>query len=81
MQLRFFRISFTLHVLLLHFHLDVEWAQCLGFVMIDRSLVRIGMQRMEQCQNCIERYCWDETSFDDEIIGPKGGRYKATEHA
>lgn len=41
--------------------LDNEWTQCLGCAVIDRSLEKIGMQRSEQCEKCLSKYCWDGT--------------------
>nr|POF02220.1 lysophospholipase 3 [Quercus suber] len=40
---------------------DAEWPECLGCAAIDRSLARVGMLRSEQCQRCMDRYCWDGT--------------------
>jgi lysophospholipase len=39
--------------------LDKEWPECLGCAAIDRSLTKVGMERTEQCQRCMTRYCWD----------------------
>lgn len=41
--------------------LDQEWPICLGCAAIDRSLPRVGMQRSAQCEQCMEKYCWDGT--------------------
>ncbi|KAF2169207.1 hypothetical protein M409DRAFT_36163 [Zasmidium cellare ATCC 36951] len=52
--------------------LDAEWPECLGCAAIDRSLAKVGMQRSEQCQRCLERYCWDGVSDDNDsgIVDP-----------
>ena len=39
--------------------LDKEWPECLGCAAIDRSLAKVGIERTEQCQRCMTRYCWD----------------------
>ena len=44
--------------------LDAEWPACLGCAAIDRSLVRVGMQRTKQCEACMKKYCWDGTEDD-----------------
>lgn len=41
--------------------LDKEWPECLGCAAIDRSLIKIGLERTEQCQRCMTKYCWDGT--------------------
>ncbi|KAG9793246.1 Lysophospholipase 1 [Exophiala dermatitidis] len=41
--------------------LDPEWAQCLGCAAIDRSIARLGIQRVDQCEKCLRQYCWDGT--------------------
>ena len=39
--------------------LDKEWPECLGCAVVDRTLTKVGMERTEQCQRCMTRYCWD----------------------
>ncbi|EXJ89618.1 hypothetical protein A1O3_02685 [Capronia epimyces CBS 606.96] len=41
--------------------LDADWAQCLGCAAIDRSLTRLGIDRVAQCEACLQKYCWDGT--------------------
>jgi lysophospholipase len=40
---------------------DPKWSTCLGCAAIDRSLIKIGMHRTMQCEECFSRYCWDGT--------------------
>ncbi|PMD48090.1 FabD/lysophospholipase-like protein [Hyaloscypha variabilis F] len=41
--------------------LESDWTTCLGCAVIDRTLDKIGMQRTNQCQECLQKYCWDGT--------------------
>ncbi|KAJ9607997.1 hypothetical protein H2200_008076 [Cladophialophora chaetospira] len=44
--------------------LDSQWSQCLGCAAIDRSLSKMSMKRPQQCEKCLEKYCWDGTYED-----------------
>jgi lysophospholipase len=41
--------------------LESDWTTCLGCAVMDRTLDKIGMQRTNQCQECLQKYCWDGT--------------------
>lgn len=45
-----------------------HWAQCLGCAAIDRSLTRLGIDRVAQCEKCLQKYCWDGTYEDEADI-------------
>jgi lysophospholipase len=49
--------------------LDQEWPECLGCAAIDRSLSKLGIERTEQCQRCMKKYCWDGVE-DNSETGP-----------
>lgn len=34
-------------------------AQCLGCAAIDRGLARLGLKLTEECERCLQRYCWN----------------------
>lgn len=36
-----------------------DWATCLGCAAIDRSLAKVGWERTQQCEKCMNEYCWD----------------------
>ncbi|KAL4882306.1 lysophospholipase catalytic domain-containing protein [Aspergillus karnatakaensis] len=41
--------------------LDSNWPACLGCAVLSRSLDRTQSAVPQQCQDCLQRYCWDGT--------------------
>ncbi|KAJ9641659.1 hypothetical protein H2204_002721 [Knufia peltigerae] len=58
--------------------LESDWVQCIGCAAVDRTLSKLNITRPDQCEKCLQKYCWDGT-YDDEsnvpIIDPSLALY------
>ncbi|KAK5270578.1 hypothetical protein LTR99_005020 [Exophiala xenobiotica] len=48
--------------------LESDWVACIGCAAVDRTLSKLDIARPEQCERCLQKYCWDGTYEDEADI-------------